>query len=523
MPVTYSVNIGSQIEAYRKPDILSVLQDLPDNTQKLISPKDVRDAFLSTWANSPFKQTKNTSGVEYIGIDSGNPSDRDIKQKIFLGKRSFSNTDILTSSLLSSTNTDIFIFNTKPDSVLQNTTIVSFLAGTNSTLYPYAPYISSEYVNNSGIENINLEIRNPSLYNGAINIYSDNGRVSINGISFPTIAENSAATNGKILRYNGTFPNGYFKWDDSNVSISQLGSPNEVTNIYGGTVSLNGYELEFVNPSIVPNTVGGIPMGFSFSSTSFNGTKWPISEVLRKLLYPYVAPVINTSTNITYAELGTTSSIVFNWDMTIFPRTSNEYISNYMISSKTGNTTTTSSYTGLSFSGIPGTTFSGVANFITGSYSSPTTTTYTLSVSDIWPSNTYPLGFSHSATSSVQFIYPIYYGFSNTNITDSTSFDLALNDLSKYIYPYPGLSNSISLNYNGSGYMYFIYQTSTFPTTPIKIIDPNGFVVYGDTTSSFNSIINLTKVNGFGGNWSILASSAICSYVSTIDKFEILF
>jgi len=71
--------------------------------------------------------------------------------------------------------------------------------------------------------------------------------------------------------------------------------------------------------------------------------------------------------------------------------------------------------------------------------------------------------------------------------------------------------------------MYFIYQTSTFPTTPIKIIDPNGFVVYGDTTSSFNSIINLTKVNGFGGSWSILASSAICSYVSTIDKFKILF
>ena len=181
MPVTYSVNIGSQIEAYRKTDILSVLKDLPDNTQKLISPKDVRDAFLSTWANSPFKQTKNISGTEYIGIDSGNPSDRDIKQKIFLGKRSFGNTDILTSSLLSSTNTDIFIYNTKPDSVSQNSTIVSFLAGTNSTLFPYAPYIAGEYVNNLGTEIITLEIRNPSLHTGGVNIYSDTGRVSING------------------------------------------------------------------------------------------------------------------------------------------------------------------------------------------------------------------------------------------------------------------------------------------------------------------------------------------------------
>ena len=85
MSATYSVNIGTQFETTRK-DMLSVLKDLPDNTHKLISPRDVRDAFLSTWANSPFKQTKTISGIEYIGLDSGNPADRDIKEKIFLGK-----------------------------------------------------------------------------------------------------------------------------------------------------------------------------------------------------------------------------------------------------------------------------------------------------------------------------------------------------------------------------------------------------------------------------------------------------
>ncbi len=56
MPATYSVNIGTEYEASRLPDILSVLKNIPDNTHKLISPKDVRDAFLSTWANSPIKQ-----------------------------------------------------------------------------------------------------------------------------------------------------------------------------------------------------------------------------------------------------------------------------------------------------------------------------------------------------------------------------------------------------------------------------------------------------------------------------------
>ena len=531
MPVTYSVNIGSQIEAYRKTDILSVLKDLPDNTQKLISPKDVRDAFLSTWANSPFKQTKNISGTEYIGIDSGNPSDRDIKEKIFLGKRSFGNTDILTSSLLSSTNTDIFIYNTKPDSVSQNSTIVSFLAGTNSTLFPYAPYIAGEYVNNLGTENINLEIRNPSLYNGAINIYSDFGRVSINGLSFPTIAENSSATNGKILRYNGTFPNGYFKWDDTNVTVETIGIPGTKTNIYGGTVSLNGYELEFVNPTIVPSTIGGIPAGFSFSSTSFNGGKWPISEVLRKLLYPYVAPKLNvsaynTATNTKYAELGKTSSIVFNWDMTIYPRTSNEYISNYMISTKTGISSTTSSYTGLSFSGIPGKTFSGVANFITGSYSGPTSSYYTLNVSDVWPSSPYPTGFSHSATASIQFVYPIYYGFSSTKIINTITLDNVLTGLNKYIAPYPGLSSSIPLGYNGSGYLYFIYQRQSFATPatpPITIKDPNGFIIHSTASSVFSTTYDLTRTGDFGGQWSILRTTELCSYTHSNNKFEFIF
>jgi len=80
MPATYSINVGTQLEAYRKPDIISVLKDIPDNTHKLISPKDIRDAFLSTWANSPFKQTKNISGIEYIGVDSGKEKDNEYFQ-----------------------------------------------------------------------------------------------------------------------------------------------------------------------------------------------------------------------------------------------------------------------------------------------------------------------------------------------------------------------------------------------------------------------------------------------------------
>ena len=114
MPATYSISVGGPTEALRKQDITSVLLDLPDNTQKLISPKDVRDAFLTSWANSAFKQTIGQAGIEYLGIDSGNPDSRDIKQKIFLGKRNFTGSDIMNNTLLSYTNpTDIYFFNTK--------------------------------------------------------------------------------------------------------------------------------------------------------------------------------------------------------------------------------------------------------------------------------------------------------------------------------------------------------------------------------------------------------------------------
>lgn len=162
MPVTYSINVGQPTESLRKQDINSVMLDLPDNTQKLISPKDVRDAFLTAWANSAFKQTIGQANIEYLGIDSGNPSNRDIKQKIFIGKRNFAGSDIMTSALLNNTISDIYIYNTKPDNYLTQSTSIVILAVTDSSLHKNSPYIKS-YVVNSGSA-LSLECINPSLY-----------------------------------------------------------------------------------------------------------------------------------------------------------------------------------------------------------------------------------------------------------------------------------------------------------------------------------------------------------------------
>lgn len=539
MPATYSVNIGTQFETERKIDIVTVLKNLPDNTSKLISPRDVRDAFLTTWASSPIKQTRTTAGTEYIGIDSGNPADRDIKQKILLGKRSYGNLDIMNSTLLNNSDVDIFIYNTKSDSGSQNSTRMGFLAGTYSELFVNVPYIGSQY--NTSTSLIDLDIRNPQLNGGNINIYSSTGYVVLNGIRFPKVADNSNATNGKILRYVGNFPNGYLRWDTSNVAISQLGVADKVTNIYGGTVSLNGYELEFVNPEMTSANVGGIPFGFSFSATSFNGRKWPLSEVIRKLLYPKRGPVIavtasNSSLSTPYVEIGTTASINFRYDLTIFPRNQYEYISDYLIRSKVGSTVALTDYYGLSFSGTPNTSFNNTVTLVAGSYSNITQTDFGMHLTDVWlPSRydytSYPSGFSYSATASIYHVWPIYYGFTQSLITNSTILTNTVKKLKKAIMPYPGLSQSITLPYEGDGYFYIIYNNS-FSTPISKVYDSNGFLLHDSSnpsTSFFSSSTRLGQLslsgqttNGQSTTWRVWVSGLTAS-LTGINNFTFKF
>ena len=539
MPATYSINVGSQLEAYRKADILSVLKDIPDNTHKLISPKNIRDAFLSTWANSPFKQTKNKAGIEYIGIDSGNPSDRDIKQKIFLGKRTYANLDIMNNALLSNERADIYIYNTKPDSYLtQSSTKIAILAGTDSTLHQTAPYIESRIENGAN----HLEFRNPSLNYGPISLYSSTGRVSINGVLFPTVEETAAnAGNGKILKYSGSYPNGYLKWSPITFDETDIGTNGLPTNIYGSPVLLNGHSMEFVDSSLLPAAVGGLPSGFSFSSNSYysqiTGThqNWPLSEVLREILYPYVAPdlkigIKNDETGTTYAVAGSSIQSTLNYDITIYPRNSNEYITNGYLLSRTNvngvNGATTGIISGLSFSGVPGKTFSGTLNVLASDpgFGSGGKYTYTLAISDV-PNTvvaSYPLfGWSHSAATEINFIKPIYYGFSTSDISLQLNYnggnaptttptigqwiqnmDTIRMDINRIVVPYPGIGNSMYINITGNGIIYFIYPRSNGigdfidESSLYSIKDPNGFVLYqkGSPTasafipSSFNAI-----------------------------------
>ena len=560
MPATYSISVGLPTEALRKSDINSVLLDIPDNTQKLISPKDVRDAFLTSWANSTFKiTTPSTTGVEYIGIDSSNPSDRDVKKKIFIGKRSFGNLDIMSDSLLSSSDADIFLYNTKSDSYTQSSTKIAILAGTNSNLYTTAPYIQAIY--NTASNAIDLNLGNPSgnsVFGGGINISSTTGRVAINGIVFPTISETTgSASNGRILRYFGTYPNGSLKWDDANVTLASIGSPTSQTDIYGSPINVNGYSLEFSENSLVPFAVGGVTQGASFATGSFyNGSTyqdWPMTEVLRDILYPYIPPTltisaINNVTGTTYAEVGTTPSITLSASLTTYAREASEYISSYVISTSTSSSNGII-YNGGSFSGVPGSSVnfntSGDIFGATPSTLIPYLVNYTFAAANISSitASSYPNYFSYSATASIQFVSPFVISFESgitASLFGASKSEVARDiifssNANKSITYYPGASGSVSMQNTGGGYLYFMYPSSydNGSATPsiTKIKDPNGFIIHDSTSLTYSAftysgaIVMATAsyypINYYG-TYRIFRTVATCSYNGG-GSFEFIF
>jgi hypothetical protein len=518
MSLTYSINVGQPTETTRKADVFALLGELPDNTSKLISPRDVRDAFLSTWANSAFKVTTPStfSNAYYIGVDSGNPSNRDQKSKILLGKRQFGNLDVLSTGLINSSQTDVFIYNTKPDSVTQSSTRMQFLAGTNSLLFPDAPYIESLASSNG----ISLNIVNPSTYDGPINILSPTGRVAINGIVFPTQAETAgSASNGRILRYFGTYPFGYLKWDDPTVSFVNIGNPGSPTNIYGSPVNVNGYPLEFVDINQVPVKVGDFNPGDTFATGSFFGQDWPMVEVIRRVLYPYIEPELQFSfTNLTsgnnLAVIGVTQSLVFSYSLTTWARNSSESITDYHF--RVNNTYLTG---GTSFSATPSSVTSGTFGYATFS-NSIGTFNFNMLVATI-PGATISFGHSFSATASLNWVYPTFFGFNSTLVNSNATFTSTSQNLNVIATTWSsGSANSVGIT--GSGYIYFAYP-STFGGDIQRIVDPNGFILYDLVTASFSSFTSSTFLNtNLSQNYRVWRLQYVTNYLGS-GQFQFIF
>lgn len=474
---TFSFNDGQITEAINYPvqDYLSLtasitaetdlLYPLMDNEQKLINPKSLRNSFLSLWTSVPFKQTF-IGTQSYIGVDSLNPTDKDLKMKIFIGKRSYSGTysyqnshDIMSSTLLSS-DIDIFLYNTKLDTVSNTITRAMILAGGDKSLYSGSPFIQSQRV--SGVtESVSLDFVSNSGNLILENTNSISGSFSLNGIELPSISENSAsASNNKLWFYE----DGKVIWDELKLpELNNIGITGSEYNIYGSPVNINGYPLELSDNRYTPMKIGGIKLGETFDNVS-------ISEVLRGLLYPYLSPLCTISIDNQYAEVGTYPVPVLTYTIT-----------------KRSNVTKP---TGLS-NMIPGVypeitndnqvTITGTSSGIVISPIGTASTIFTITVSD----SSGEISSTQSASVSIEGIYPYFYGFSNKDIIDNSELftltklveyksdkiiDISGSGNYYFIYDYNyGLLSSILDNYNNNYISSFTYSVRTLSKYPWSI------------------------------------------------------
>lgn len=387
-----------------------VYEELPDNTSKLIYPKSIRNAVLSIYDSIPFKETS-VDNSTYIGIDNGDPNNKDLKRKIYLGKRNYTGTEIMNSTLLSS-NTDLFIYNTRKDTLIsQSKTSVVFLAGTNTILNQNAPKLQSEVAyDKNGNELIALNLLNNS---GSINITSKGpntndlgATVSINNIIFPAVQDSNPTLGGisdnKVMLYN----NGYLVWSDLTVNDpGYYGATGTTLPIYGNTTKVNGYPLEFTDTRYCPIELGDINIGDTFSNV-------PIINVLERMIYDYLTPLCTLSLYNTdkYFEVGTYPFVNLSYSIT--KRTNNTLptsLTNMIPNSYPAITTNSNSY------------ITGISNGIVITPIEKDTTVFTIKVSD---------GTSViSASESVSGVFPYFYGFTSSN----TMTTYGLSDLNKII------------------------------------------------------------------------------------------
>ena len=430
-------NAGTQSYSFTNNGVYT---DLLDNGSKLISPNMLRNAILSIWDTNAFKETSLTgSSIYYIGVDSGDDlNNRDLKSKIYLGKRFYGGNEIISSTLINS-EVDIFLYNTKVDTLQQqNQTRVVILSGTKSSIYDKAPYISSEYVVGVTQSSLGFNLVNTS-YGGDIIFLSrgidpytsldtsSGGTVSINGVGFPTYQSSTQyefdeGLNSKIL----TWSYGGLTWSRIEIDNTDwVGVTGSELNLYGDPVNVNDWTIELNDNRRVPVQIGSIVPGSTFLGNS-------LSDVLNQIVYSYLSPTCDLSLNTNeYLEVGTSPDIKLDY-------TINKKVNNLLPTLLTN--MIPSSYQAISspFSE----TVKGQAGGVVIIPILATTSTFTIKVDDGVTSNSF--------TKSVTGVYPYFYGFS----TQSSISNHDLPNLTKTVESFSDKEYDIF----GNGNFYFIYD-----------------------------------------------------------------
>lgn len=256
MPNT--INPGTPIESTNVENLNDFLVKLPNNTNNLIKPRDVRDSIYTTWQSVVLKQTTvSSSSVKYIGIDDSNT-----KSKFLIGKKNFTNQSTLDDTLLNS-DTDIFIFNSKGDSdSLNQDTKVTFLAGVDTSIYTDAPFIKATKI--ASPNTIHLNITNPSS-DGVININSktfitDTLNVNISNNTNPVSSYIGLDATGNIVKNDVQI----FDAIVSYTGIDAIGV-NDIGNVLLTEIGIGWIRIEFpsgsfTNRVIIPHFTVGEPV-----------------------------------------------------------------------------------------------------------------------------------------------------------------------------------------------------------------------------------------------------------------------
>ena len=408
-----------------------VLDTLPDNLQKLISPKDLRDMTLSLWSDIVFKETTASgSSIGYIGINTGNPSGSDVKNKMLFGKKEFLGNSILGTASLNS-DLDIFFYNTKRDILDNDGTKILLLTGTAINDFENMPFIQSQFV--TGItDSLSLDFVDVI---GDVNVINNLGDITIGGLSgsatvsyaFPTPSESYAsASNDKVLKYDGNLNKLY--WDDIVYpTVYSVGTTSQTLQIFGNPCLVNDYPIEFTDTRRVPILIGDVTYGATFGNMA-------ASEVLRRIIYDYLPPTCSCRLLAPYAsgyvEVGTypTPTVEFTVNKKTLPTIA---------------TTLTNMIPGV-FAAVTTPQYTSVTSTSNGIVISPitaSTTTFFVQVSD-------GTGIGTSST-TITGVYPYFYGFS----TLPTMTTVGLVNLNKRVEP----KSDKTYDYIGSGNMYFIY------------------------------------------------------------------
>lgn len=463
MAATYSEGTGV-IQAQSYTDIIQVLQLLPDNTQKQIGPRDVRDAILSAWENPPFRWTK-SNNVDYIGLDRS-----DIKGvKLFFGKKELSNTPVLSSTLLSS-NVDVFFYNTKPDSDPNQNLKISFLAGDLnqfSNNVDNAPSLS--VVKISGTQSsLDLNLSHNQSFGGNFNFIAGQfGRISLNSLVFPSSNEilsmvgtpTQAGTNDLFLVRNGS---GIIEFKTPASVTSTIGDSNTTLNLFGSNVFVNGFDLEFTDLTPTPLDFGGIPAGSTFSGVA-------LSEMIRRMLYPYLPPLVILSLPQTIFEADHDNSIIDKFSIDL----------SYIITQRTLPVISTE----LNVEGVTwNDTISGLGT-APGNYNLTYVELLKIDIQSNSPvaSYTFSVTLSDGTQSSVasevvKFVFPYFYGFSDLE-ADNSNITTIAGSITKKV----DVKSDQSVFVNGDNeYLYFMYPSGyglldEIEDTPLLTYDLSSF------------------------------------------------